>query len=189
MKRRVGGVALLCLALPWFAWGGAGWARWESRKKGAGGKKISKDFAEERKTNPQPHWKSSREGRVAWTRLQGEGKGKTGKGMETWTRLRWERKAIVNQLQEHLSNLHESVAAAVQEELTEMCKEGRKGAEKQGKVDQRENWRASLSRRTTHSGCSVEVVKERFAAKELTRTTKLTLLKNQKYSLDERGSF
>ena len=95
--------------------------------------------------------------------------------------------SIVNALQEHFEKLHESMTAA-QEKLDEICKKRRWKSERlekriNGKLE--EIFKAEDARIQS----VVKVVKENIDSedpeevKELTRKAKLTLLRNQKYSL------
>ena len=99
---------------------------------------------------------------------------------------------ITSQLQEHFEKIHESMTAA-QEKLTEICNKRRKEAEElekrfNGKLEE------AFKAEDTRIQEVVKLVKEKIGSenpeevKELTRKAKLTLLKNQKYSLKEGDS-
>ena len=101
-------------------------------------------------------------------------------------------KSIISQLQEHLEKIRESMTTT-QEKLVEICNERRKeGEELEKRVNGRleEVFKAEVSRIQS----VVKVVKENIDSEDhdevkgLARKAKLTLLKNQKYSLIENGS-
>ena len=124
-----------CFALPCFGSLEEGLAERDERagRKGLE-KRISEDFAEEEKRILSLTEKA--QGRGGRHERANKEKAREGLAREWKSENSFEvGKTTVNQLQERLSNLHESVAAAAQEELTDMRKEGRKGAEKRGRED------------------------------------------------------
>ena len=94
---------------------------------------------------------------------------------------------IPNQLQEHLNRIHE-YATTVQEKLTEICNKKRKEG---GELETRINGKLEelFKEEDARIQAVVKEVKEKIGssnfeeAEELTRKARLTLLKNQKYSL------
>ena len=97
--------------------------------------------------------------------------------------------SIVNQLQEHLDKVHESVTAA-RDKLTEICNGRRKSA---GELETRVNGELEevFKQEDARIQEVVKVVKERINSKDpeevkaLTRKARLTLLKNQRYALED----
>ena len=72
---------MLCFALPCFGSLEEGLAERDERaERKALEEKVSEDFAEERKTNPQPHRKSSRKGEGGMTALTRRRQGKDWQG-------------------------------------------------------------------------------------------------------------
>ena len=100
--------------------------------------------------------------------------------------------SIVNALQEHLNKLHDCMTST-QEKLDEIFKARKKEAKE---LEKRINGRLEDLFKTEDARIQrvVKVVKEKFDSedleevKELIRKAKLTLLKNQKYSLKEGDS-
>ena len=78
------------------------------------------------------------------------------------------------------------MAAAVQVGLTEMRKEGKERSGETGKEDQRETGE-TLKQEDHTFRVLWRWSRKGLTVKELTRTAKLALLKNQKHSLVERG--